>query len=138
MTAAPIETQLRYLTRGCTREAIWRFSERYREYCHFFPDGKVKNVVPRLHMAVSLAKQGKAIELPGGRDGRRIFDVEMPADVHFPAFTLRIVTDPDVRCVLTCIPFHPREGWRPGPVTRYERFNVSTNLGDLLQTALRK
>jgi hypothetical protein len=126
-----------YIERGCTSEAIWRFADRYREYCDFQPDGKPKRVVPRLQLAVALAKQGKAIELPGAHRGRRIFDVEMPADIHFTAFTLRILTNADVSCVLTCLPFRPRVKWykEQTTVTLPPPVMVGTSLGDLLRRA---
>jgi hypothetical protein len=131
--------QLRYYAkRQCTDEAIWRFKDRYLEYCNLWSEGSRKNIVRRLQMAVSLAKQGKATELPPVHRDRRVFDVEMPADVHFPGFTLRILTDADVNCVLTCLPFRPRVKAYPEPVTLPHRVKASTNLGELLQVALRK
>jgi hypothetical protein len=127
--------QLRhYVERGCTSEAIIRFAARYREYCHFKPDGTPKRVVPRLKLAVTLAKQGKAVELPGAHRGRRIFDVEMPADIHFPAFTLRILTNADASCVLTCLPFRPKVKWyKETTVTLPPPVKATTSLGDLLR-----
>jgi hypothetical protein len=105
------EVRGRATERGCTREAVDRFAERYPEHCRFRIDGKPIGVVPRLRLALELAQQGKGREIPARGaslirvpSNRKIFDVELPADDFNSAFKLRILTDATVSCVITVLP----------------------------------
>jgi hypothetical protein len=97
--------QARADERGCTKEAIKRFADRYRERCEFRANGGSPiGVVPRLQMALKLTREGKGKEL-SARGGRRIFDIELPADYwNREPFTIRILTNDGVTCILTVLP----------------------------------
>src|SRR5262249_52729162 len=101
--------------RGCRREAVDRFAERYRQHCDFGPDGKPIGVIPRLRLALELARSGQGkqrLGRPGLFQGagdnypdRKIFDVELPADDLNPKpYTIRILTDAVVSVVITVLP----------------------------------
>src|SRR5262250_3277352 len=92
-----------------SREAIERFAQRY-------PDGSDRaSIVPRLQLALQLAREGMGRERPVRsaalvQDGtfprdRKIFDIELPADAWNSApFTIRIVTTCDLAYVVTVLP----------------------------------
>lgn len=96
------------------------FRKRYPEHCQFRANGKPIGAVPRLQLALQLAREGGKSR-PGraglrqdARDNspvnRKVFDVELPAD-HWneQPSTIRIVTDSTVTCVITVLPSEFRQ-----------------------------
>ena len=103
--------------RCCTKEALKRFAERYAQHCDFGPDRKPIGAIPRLRLALKRAQKGWGKEMaargaalirdvPDARfAGRRIFDIELPADDWNPEpYTIRILTDAAVSVVITVLP----------------------------------
>jgi hypothetical protein len=108
------EVMQRAVANSWTKEAVRRFAERYAEHCQFTPDGSPVSVIPRLWLALRLARQGKGVEIPvrhaaliqeEGPNNRKIFDVELPADEWNPEpYTIRIVTNATIRVAITVLP----------------------------------
>ena len=149
--------QARAVERGCTKEAVDRFAERYPQHCRRRENGKPIAVVPRLRMALELARSGKGIKR-AAHNARWIFDEELPADAWNPEpYTIRIVTDAAVTCVLTVLPLEFRAGKHAKVKKQFHRserkitepestesvalpppVRTGTNLGDLLRAAMSK
>jgi len=104
--------QGRFVKRGCTYHAVEEFAERYK--------GTPIDIIPRLQMALEFARIGLGKERPARRGlaqdpgdnfpmGRRIFDVELSADDYNPQpYMIRILTSPEVDCVITVLPLEFR------------------------------
>lgn len=147
---------------GCTKHAVDRFVQRYRQHCHFREDGRAIGVVDRLQLALKLVREGRAKEIPVRvgtlqSRGRRIFDVELPANAWNPQpYTIRIFVEALLTYVITVAPdeflsdklartkrhFHRRESEEiieaeqaDDPVTLQPPVKASTSLGDLLRRA---
>ncbi len=148
---------------GCTKHAVDRFVQRYRKHCHFRKDGTAIGVVSRLQLALKLAREGRAKEIPVRTGtfksfGRRIFDVELPADAwNSEPYTIRIFVDDKLTYVITVAPdeflsdkhaqvkrnFHRHESEaeqteQADPVTLPPPVKTGTNLGDLLRATMGK
>lgn len=138
---------------GVSTEAIDRFIERY-------PDGSDRStIVPRLQLALQLAREGKAKRRDYAEGYRWIFDVELPADKwHAEPYTVRILADGALTIVVTVLPpmfrddmrrkvrqqFHRREVEEISEVAEVTPVEVSLpapvkvglSLGDKLRQAL--